>query len=415
MSFTIRRAERKALLGRIALCGPSGAGKTYGALKLAKGLAPNGLVIVISTEREADKEGVDIYDGAPGVPEGDNFQVLSLRPPHSPERYVEAIKFAEKQKPAVIIIDSLTHAWAGSGGALEIKEAMDNRGGGKSSFSNWRHINKMQLDMINTILAARSHVIVTMRSKTEWVTEKDEKTGKTIPRKVGLTPIQRDGLEYEFTVIFEIGVPSHVAYADKARTVGLFDNESFIIENETGAKLRDFLDKGKKEEEEAPVQAVQAVPAAQQGPPAQATAPPQTPVGVQAPVVGKALVVDTKEVQRVFAMIVKVISQWPVNLDDHIDGLGKLMSELKQLPEKKKLLEFDQKSIDSLYNHIVDVHRIYNIAFDRFAGDKKKAEEWLNTQSREIQGCDYFDYRIRSATVKQVESRSKNIGISMQA
>lgn len=52
--------------------------------------------------------------------------------------------------------------------------------------------------MIDTLLGAKLHVIATMRSKMEYAQEKDEQTHRTVIRKLGLAPIQRDNVEYEF-------------------------------------------------------------------------------------------------------------------------------------------------------------------------------------------------------------------------
>ncbi len=55
--------------------------------------------------------------------------------------------------------------------------------------------------MVHAITAGKTHVIATMRAKTEYVVDKDEKTGKSAPRKVGLAPVFRSGGEYEFDLV----------------------------------------------------------------------------------------------------------------------------------------------------------------------------------------------------------------------
>jgi hypothetical protein len=84
-----------------------------------------------------------------------------------------------------------------------------------------------------------------MRSKTAWEVQKDERTGKTKPVKIGLAPVQRDGLEYEFSVVLDLSLEGHVATASKDRT-SLFDNQYFVPSVETGKHLQDWLSKEEK-------------------------------------------------------------------------------------------------------------------------------------------------------------------------
>jgi hypothetical protein len=69
--------------------------------------------------------------------------------------------------------------------------------------------------MVESILASKCHVVVTMRSKMEYVLEPDEK-GKMVPRKVGMEPIQRAGLEYEFDLVCDMDL-SHLLTVSKSR------------------------------------------------------------------------------------------------------------------------------------------------------------------------------------------------------
>jgi hypothetical protein len=152
---------------------------------------------------------------------------------------VEAIKAFESAGVDCIIIDSLSHAWAGEGGALDIQGAASAKTG--NSYTAWREVTPMHNALVNAMLQSKCHIIATMRAKTEYVLEENEK-GKKVPRKVGLAPIQRDGMEYEFTVMLDLSI-QHIASASKDRT-GLLDGQYFKPSVETGQKLLEWLEQG---------------------------------------------------------------------------------------------------------------------------------------------------------------------------
>jgi hypothetical protein len=228
-----QRAERKKAKLRLALCGPSGSGKTMSALLIAAGLG--GRIAVIDTERGS----AELYADAPGIPE---YDVCQITPPYLPERYVQAIHEAEKLGYDNIIVDSLSHAWAGTGGLLE---EVDKRKGKGNDFTAWRDITPMHNALVDAMLQSSSHIIATMRTKTAYDMVKDEKTGKVKPVKVGLAPVQRDGMEYEFTVVLDLDIDKHVATASKDRT-DMFDGRYTIPTEQTGAELRAWLETGKE-------------------------------------------------------------------------------------------------------------------------------------------------------------------------
>lgn len=192
----------------MALDGPAGSGKTLTALRFAHGLGKK--IAVINTESGA----VEKYLGmAPdGMPF--DFDICEL-PDFSPTRYTQIIQEAGRSGYDVLIIDSLSHAWAGSGGALELK---DRKGG--NSFTAWKEITPMHNQLIEAILRSPCHVIATMRSKMEYVLEEeiDAKTGakKSVPKKVGMAPIQRQGMEYEFDIVADLDW-SHTMSVSKSR------------------------------------------------------------------------------------------------------------------------------------------------------------------------------------------------------
>jgi len=218
MSFELRKAERRNSPLKIALCGPSGSGKTYSALLLAKGIAKNWEdIILIDTENGS---GEDYSDLGP-------YQVIPFRPPFSPEQYALALDYALSHKPAVVVIDSVTHEWDGEGGILSLKDEMGKNNRGQNEFAAWGKLTPLHTGFINKLIGYPVHLIVTCRSKSDYVLELNSK-GKHVPRKVGTKAIQREGFEFEFKVVFQMSA-DHTAFADKDRTQ-LFKNELTITE-----------------------------------------------------------------------------------------------------------------------------------------------------------------------------------------
>lgn len=190
---------------RISIFGPSGSGKTYTSLLIASALG--GPVALIDTERgSASKYAGDVAD----------FDALELTS-YEPAKYIRAIGEAAKERYPVLVIDSLSHAWSGKGGILEQKDAKGGR------FDAWKELTPQQTDLLEAILAYPGHVIVTMRSKTEYVLDQVEnRSGKMVstPRKVGLAPVQRQDLEYEFDVVLRLDA-DNIAHVEKTRCSAL--------------------------------------------------------------------------------------------------------------------------------------------------------------------------------------------------
>jgi hypothetical protein len=231
-AFEIHRATKRRAKLRLGMSGPAGSGKTYSALLIASGLG--GRIGMIDTEHGSG----DLY--ADLLPEG--YDVLSLTPPYTPARYIEAIHALEESGVSTIIVDSLTHAWSGEGGSLDRQGKIADKSG--NSWQAWRQVTPEHNALVEALLQSPCHIIATMRAKTEYVQEKDERTGKQVVRKIGLAPIMRDGIEYEFTTFFELDV-QHVAFVGKDRT-RLFDGMIFKPEIETGRQLLRWLDSGEE-------------------------------------------------------------------------------------------------------------------------------------------------------------------------
>jgi hypothetical protein len=227
-SNLFKRAERKQVKLKLAVTGPSGSGKTFSALRIAKGLG--GKVAVIDTENGSASLYADQFE----------FDVINLEPPFTTEKYTSAFTAAVEAGYNVLVVDSLTHAWAGEGGLLEQKEQLDARGKG-NGYTNWATITKKHEAFKSAMLQAEIHVVATIRSKQDYILQ--ERDGKQVPKKVGMAPIQREGLEYEFAVVFDVAM-NHEAEASKDRT-SLFAGKIFKITEKTGQELLDWLSSAK--------------------------------------------------------------------------------------------------------------------------------------------------------------------------
>jgi AAA domain len=113
----------------------------------------------------------------------------------------------------------------------------------KNSFTSWREVTPQHNALVDAIIGADLHIITTMRTKTAYDLVDDGK-GKKQPVKIGLAPVQRDGMEYEFTLVFDLSVEKHIATATKDRT-SLFDGQYFVPSPATGETLRQWLESGK--------------------------------------------------------------------------------------------------------------------------------------------------------------------------
>lgn len=219
----IQQASRQRAKIKMALQGPSGSGKTMGALLIAYGLCESwNKIVVIDTENHS----ANLYAHL------GPYNVLNIGVPFTPEKYMDAIKLCESSGMEVIILDSLSHEWEGSGGILDIHSSMAG-----NSFTNWGKLTPRHNAFVQTILQSPCHIIGTVRSKQDYVL--NEKNGKMVPEKVGLKGVTRDGMDYEFTLVFDVDV-KHFASASKDRT-GLFAGKpEFRITPATGMLIADW-------------------------------------------------------------------------------------------------------------------------------------------------------------------------------
>lgn len=204
MAMQFKKATKQQSRLRLSIAGPSGAGKTFTSLKIASEMG--GRIAFIDTERGSASKYSDQFE----------FDVIELDDFH-PEKYIEAIHAAEKAGYDILIIDSTTHEWNGKNGILELHEAANQRK--RNSFAAWADVTPIHQKFIDAILGCKCHVIATVRSKTEYVQDKDDR-GKTEVRKVGMASVQRDGMDYEYDIMMEMNV-DHVGVITKTRCAAL--------------------------------------------------------------------------------------------------------------------------------------------------------------------------------------------------
>lgn len=227
--FQFKPATKEQAKARVALDGPSGAGKTYTALTIATALGKR--IAVIDTERGSASKYANEFV----------FDALELSY-FSPTDLVEALAAAGAAGYDVVIVDSLSHFWSGSGGMLEQVDQAAKRAFGGNSFGGWKEARPMERQMVDALVAYPGHVIVTMRSKTDYVLETNDR-GRQVPKKVGLKPEQREGLEYEFDIVGSMDHENNLVVT-KSRARVLTNAVVRQPGIEFGQQIKDWLEDG---------------------------------------------------------------------------------------------------------------------------------------------------------------------------
>ncbi|MFJ1492163.1 AAA family ATPase [Capnocytophaga canis] len=232
MNLQLKKATRKQVKLKLNLSAPSGAGKTYSALLMAKGLVGAWeKVAVIDTENGS----ASLYSHL-----GD-FNTIELTPPFQPEKYEQAIDICVNAGMECIIIDSTTHEWTT---LLEENQNLADVRFKGNTWSAWSKTTPRHDRFVNKVLQAPVHVITCTRSKTETAMTEDKKV-----KKVGMKDQQRDGWEYELTVSLEIDRDTHLASPSKDRT-NLFEGKPpFLITEETGKAIAEWCNSGVSEKQ----------------------------------------------------------------------------------------------------------------------------------------------------------------------
>lgn len=231
--ITFEDAVREKIPARIAVFGPSGSGKTYTALSIAQSLAGDGILAVIDTEHGRSRLYADVFP----------HKQYQLLPPHHPDHYIAAMHTCAEIGVTAVVMDSITHEWDGDGG---VKDIVDNAKGrfGNNTHAAWSVGTPLHNKFVESILAAPFHVVATMRSKVEWVLEEGT-NGKKTPRKVGLGPVQRDGIEYEFDICMLMDM-DHAGTIVKTHAGDLFPQGMIVPEpgKEFAEALNEWLGGG---------------------------------------------------------------------------------------------------------------------------------------------------------------------------
>ena len=217
------KAQRKKAKLRLAITGTAGAGKTYGALLIAQGLG--GKIALIDTENGSGNLYSDLCD----------YDICNIAAPYDPRKYIETIHEAEKTGYDIIIIDTISHEWSGAGGCLDVHSQIVATSKGGNSFTAWAKITPLHDAFLNALTASPCHIIATIRSKTEFIINENRQVVK-----VGLAPVQRDNVEYEFGTVFDLN-SEHLAVSTKDRS-GLFADKVFSLSPKVGEALKNWLD-----------------------------------------------------------------------------------------------------------------------------------------------------------------------------
>ena len=247
MALVFKKAQREQVRIKVSIAGPAGAGKTMSSLLMAYGLTkaefPNlsdaevwDKICLIDTESGSGSLYVGKQVGPTTI---GAYNTIDLTPPFEPGVFVDAIHMAEQHGMNVIIIDSLSHAWAGSGGALDMQGKIAERSG--NSWTAWRSVTPQHNKLVDAMLQSPAHVIANMRAKMEYQQTTND-SGKKQIKAMGMGVVMREGIEYEFTVSFMLDY-DHIANATKDRTT-LFDGKYFTIDANTGKLMYQWLSSG---------------------------------------------------------------------------------------------------------------------------------------------------------------------------
>lgn len=236
-----RREKQKAIIGYI---GPSGSGKTVSALRTAYGMMLEAYPEASEAELWAKIGVADTEHGRSllywneqfGDMRVGDFIHIDFNAPYTTERYNGAVKALKAEGCEVIIIDSLSHNWQGEGGIIETHSNMAG-----NSFQNWGKLSSETTNLIKTLTRNDVHILCTLRTKTEYALEENDK-GKMAPRKIGTKPVQKDELEYEFMINFNVNM-DHLAETSKDNT-RLFEGQAFQISEDVGRTLYKWLELG---------------------------------------------------------------------------------------------------------------------------------------------------------------------------
>jgi len=237
-SFHATDATRESILLRAAICGPTGSGKTRTSLILGTRMVERlgtGPLFVIDSENKSALR----YAYSPRSRQGYRFKHVPMpEDDYSPAAYMAALDYCEAQGAGVILIDSLSHAWNGINGVLELVDQVTQASRSKNTFGEgWKTMTPVQNRLIQRVMGSSAHVLFTLRAKTDWALQENER-GKKEPVKLGLAPIQREGIDYEPDLFFDMTAPENNLIVTKSRCDRLAPGE---VVKKPGTEFADVL------------------------------------------------------------------------------------------------------------------------------------------------------------------------------
>lgn len=240
--LNIHEAQREGARVVVGLGGASGSGKTHTAILLAYGMTNfnSSKIGFLDTENKRGSLFSDILKNEDDVIQP--FLIGDLVPPFSPDRYVQAIREFEAAGVEVLIIDSVTHEWEGTGGCAEIA---DNFIGGnpKRTALGWATAKKGHKQFINTLLQCDMHIICCIRAREQTSFKNPSK-----PVSLGIQPIQEKNFMFEMTASLLMLNEGTAQQPLKCPTdlKQFFGRGNGYITSQDGLALREWVDGGKK-------------------------------------------------------------------------------------------------------------------------------------------------------------------------
>lgn len=232
--FKVETATRVQKKIKALISGPANAGKTMGALLLAKGLTDSGKVLIIDTEN--GRSSLHVGDG----PLKDwKWDAAYVGPADATsDNFISVLEEAEEAGYDAVILDSISHEWD------YIKDYHQKLGG---RFTDWKKPKELHARFVRAVLGSKLHVIMTMRSKMDYVQDEGDNGRKRV-RKLGMTPQGESNFPYEVDFHFSVD-ENHFAKMDKTAQALFTTPEVFMISEDTGIDLRNFSEEGERPED----------------------------------------------------------------------------------------------------------------------------------------------------------------------
>jgi hypothetical protein len=283
VSYEFRPAKREQIALLLGIAGGTGSGKTFSAMRLAKGLSGGKRFAVIDTENGRALHYADQFE----------FDVEDLRAPFRPEVYADAIQAADEAKYPVIIVDSMSHEHAGDGGLLDWHESEYQRLGGRDAvkMTAWIRPKLAHKKMMSRLLQVRAHVILCFRAEEKIEIVKVDGKTEVRPKRAltgldGWIPVTEKNLPYELTLSVlmtadQPGIPKPIKLQEQHKEMMPLDRQ---ISEATGMALAAWAAGGKSSAGGPKAAGADGVPGAvsQAGSPSEPASPADVPMATEA-------------------------------------------------------------------------------------------------------------------------------------